>query len=82
MTQAASLPRGVTIARTVVMTCPRIEQVRPFTVTARGARSRGLPSKDRDLANAITDVALAGVLWLYWRRVAAHRPPAATWDRT
>jgi hypothetical protein len=29
--------------------------------------------RDRDLAGAITDVALAGVLWLYWRRVASSR---------
>lgn len=27
--------------------------------------------RDRDLADAITDIALAGTLWLYWRRVAA-----------
>lgn len=38
--------------------------------------------KDRDLADVITDVALAGVLWLYWRRVVAGSLPAATWDRT
>ncbi len=35
--------------------------------------------RDRDLADAITDVALAGALWLYWRRVAAKRLPASTW---
>lgn len=34
---------------------------------------------DRDLAGAITDIALAGMLWLYWRRVAAPRSPDATW---
>ena len=38
--------------------------------------------RDRDLAGAITDVALAGMLWLYWRRVAASNLPAATWERT
>lgn len=38
--------------------------------------------RDRDLADAITDVALAGMLWLYWRRVAANSVPAATWKRT
>ena len=27
--------------------------------------------KNRDLADTITDFALAGVLWLYWRRVAS-----------
>jgi hypothetical protein len=32
--------------------------------------------KDRDLAAAITDVTLAGMLWLYWRRVVATSPPA------
>lgn len=36
--------------------------------------------RDRDLADAITDIALAGMLWLYWRRVAATRLPAATWN--
>ncbi len=30
--------------------------------------------RNRDLADTITDVALAGVLWLYWRRVASSRP--------
>lgn len=38
--------------------------------------------RDRDLADAITDVALAGMLWLYWRRVAASSLPDATWKRT
>jgi hypothetical protein len=38
--------------------------------------------RDRDLADAITGVALAGMLWLYWRRVAASSLPAATWKRT
>jgi hypothetical protein len=33
---------------------------------------------DRDLADAITAFALAGVLWLYWRRVAAFDLPRAT----
>jgi hypothetical protein len=33
--------------------------------------------RDRDLASAITDLALAGMLWLYWRRVAANSLPAA-----
>lgn len=31
--------------------------------------------RNRDLADAITDFALAGVLWLYWRRVAASHLP-------
>jgi len=31
---------------------------------------------DRDLADVIRAFALAGVLWLYWRRVAASHPPA------
>ncbi|HEX3760902.1 MAG TPA: hypothetical protein VHW23_19530 [Kofleriaceae bacterium] len=31
-----------------------------------------------DLADAITAFALAGVLWLYWRRVVASRLPRAT----
>jgi hypothetical protein len=35
--------------------------------------------KDRDLAGAITDIALAGVLWLYWRRVAAPSARTSTW---
>ena len=34
--------------------------------------------RDRDLADAITAFALAGVLWLYWRRVAASDLPRAT----
>jgi hypothetical protein len=38
--------------------------------------------KDRDLADVIADVALAGMLWLYWRRVVARNLPGATWDRT
>ena len=38
--------------------------------------------RDRDLASAITDLALAGMLWLYWRRVVANSLPAATWKRT
>jgi hypothetical protein len=33
--------------------------------------------KNRDLADAITDFALAGVLWLYWRRVASSNLPRA-----
>jgi hypothetical protein len=41
--------------------------------------------RDRDLADAITDVTLAGMLWLYWRRVAARDHPAgsrgARWTR-
>jgi hypothetical protein len=37
--------------------------------------------KDRDLANAITAFALAGVLWLYWRRVASNLPRATTWEQ-
>jgi len=32
----------------------------------------------RDLAHAITALTLAGVLWLYWRRVAASSLPRAT----
>lgn len=38
--------------------------------------------RDRDLADAITDLALAGMLWLYWRRVVASSLPVATWNRT
>ncbi len=38
--------------------------------------------RDREIADAITDVALAGLLWLYWRRVAARSLPATTWERT
>jgi hypothetical protein len=34
--------------------------------------------RNRDLAVAITSFALAGVLWLYWRRVAASTVPCAT----
>jgi hypothetical protein len=34
--------------------------------------------RNRDLADAITAFALAGVLWLYWRRVAASSLPRAT----
>src|SRR5262249_20793052 len=34
--------------------------------------------KNRDLADAITTFALAGVLWLSWRRVAASNLPRAT----
>jgi hypothetical protein len=34
--------------------------------------------KNRDLADAITAFALAGVLWSYWRRVAASYLPGAT----
>jgi hypothetical protein len=34
--------------------------------------------RDRDLADAITAFTLAGVLWLYWRRVAASNVPRAT----
>jgi len=34
--------------------------------------------KSRDQADAITAFALAGVLWLYWRRVAASDLPRAT----
>lgn len=35
---------------------------------------------NRDLADAITSFALAGVLWLYWRRVVSSKlPRAATW---
>jgi hypothetical protein len=36
--------------------------------------------RSRDLANAISAFALAGVLWLYWRRVAISTPPRATRD--
>jgi hypothetical protein len=36
--------------------------------------------RDRDLADAITAFALAGVLWLYWRRVAAS-DQSRTWTR-
>jgi hypothetical protein len=34
--------------------------------------------KNRDLADGITAFALAAVLWLYWRRVAASNLPRAT----
>lgn len=34
--------------------------------------------RNRDLADAITAFTLAGVLWLYWRRVAASNLPRAT----
>ena len=34
--------------------------------------------RNKDLADAITAFALAGVLWLYWRRVAASSLPRAT----
>jgi MFS family permease len=34
--------------------------------------------RDRDLSDAITAATLAGVLWLYWRRVAASDLPGAT----
>jgi hypothetical protein len=34
--------------------------------------------KNRDLADAIKAFALAGVLWLYWRRVAFSNLPRAT----
>ena len=38
--------------------------------------------RNRDLADAITAFALAGVLWLYWRRVAASNlPRASTWGQ-
>jgi hypothetical protein len=30
--------------------------------------------RDRELADVIAAVALAGVLWLYWRRIAASSP--------
>jgi hypothetical protein len=33
--------------------------------------------RNRDLTDAITDFALAGVLWLYWRRVASSNLPRA-----
>jgi hypothetical protein len=36
--------------------------------------------RNRDLADTITDVALAGVLWLYWRRVASSSVRAETWE--
>src|SRR5262249_17322394 len=36
--------------------------------------------RNRDLADAITAFALAGVLWLYWRRVAASNASRA-WTR-
>jgi hypothetical protein len=36
--------------------------------------------RNRDLADVITAFALAGVLWLYWRRVAASEPSRA-WTR-
>jgi len=39
--------------------------------------------RNRDLAETIRALALAGVLWLYWRRVVAPSlPRATTWDRT
>ena len=39
--------------------------------------------RNRDLAAAINAFALAGVLWLYWRRVVAPSlPRATTWDGT
>jgi hypothetical protein len=34
--------------------------------------------KSRDMTDVIAAVALAGVLWLYWRRVAAATPSRAT----
>jgi hypothetical protein len=38
--------------------------------------------KNRDLGDAVTDFALAGVLWLYWRRVASsHRLRAEPWGQ-
>jgi hypothetical protein len=37
--------------------------------------------KHRALADAITAVALAAVLWLYWRRVAAASTRSTTWER-
>jgi hypothetical protein len=37
--------------------------------------------KNRDLADAIQAFAMAGVLWLYWRRVAASNRPRDTTDR-
>jgi hypothetical protein len=37
--------------------------------------------KHRSLADAITALTFAGVLWLYWRRVAAKLPRAAIWER-
>jgi hypothetical protein len=52
----------------------------------RSELAAGFPSiaalrRDRDLADAITAFALAGVLWLYWRRVAGSSPSgAATWS--
>lgn len=37
--------------------------------------------KNRDLADAVTSLALAAVLWLYWRRsTAATRPRATSWS--
>ena len=37
--------------------------------------------KNRDLADAITALALAAVLWLYWRRSTVSRlPQASTWN--
>jgi hypothetical protein len=37
--------------------------------------------KNRDLADAITALALAAVLWLYWRRsTAATRPRSTSWN--
>ena len=37
--------------------------------------------KHRSLADAITALTFAGVLWLYWRRVASNLPRAASWER-
>jgi hypothetical protein len=37
--------------------------------------------KHRSLADAITALTFAGVLWLYWRRVAASVPRAVIWER-
>jgi hypothetical protein len=34
--------------------------------------------KDRDLADAIRSFALAGLMWQYWRQIAAFAPPRAT----
>ncbi|HSR96010.1 MAG TPA: hypothetical protein VLM79_03015 [Kofleriaceae bacterium] len=37
--------------------------------------------KNRDLADAVTSLALAAVLWLYWRRsTASTRPRATSWN--
>jgi hypothetical protein len=37
--------------------------------------------KNRDLADAVTALALAAVLWLYWRRsTASTRPRATSWS--